>query len=89
MVEISAEHWFLGVGQKMDDTKGHRDVLLLPLEGGFECRIESADGAPDAAREDSSIHLRVRFGEILYIPEKLGFSVAEAHSRCGILKLEF
>ncbi|WP_159054158.1 hypothetical protein [Streptomyces sp. AS58] len=87
--EVGLARWTLGVGQRIDETNDRQDVLLLSLDGGFECRIDSAGEFPGKTLNDSSIHLRARFGEVLYIPKSLGFSVSGAHSLCSILKVEF
>ncbi|GAA1701070.1 hypothetical protein GCM10009680_47560 [Streptomyces yatensis] len=60
------------------------DVLLFPLRGGVRCRVEN-DGRTD--HRSAMVELRLRAGEMCYVPARHSCTLSEAVAPCELLLL--
>ncbi|MCQ8828674.1 class I tRNA ligase family protein [Streptomyces malaysiensis] len=59
------------------------DVLPFPLSGGALCRVEH----PDRERRAEALELRLRAGEMVYVPAHHSCTLSEARTPCRLLLL--
>ncbi|WP_159104093.1 hypothetical protein [Streptomyces sp. CdTB01] len=72
----------LPVGRERPDNKAATDLVLLPVEGGCDCRVD-LEAATDRARgQDATLNLRLRVGEALYVPCGLTYTLGGVHAPC-------
>ncbi|MBI0298317.1 hypothetical protein JBE04_28600 [Streptomyces sp. PRKS01-29] len=60
------------------------DILLFPLRGGVRCRVEDPDPAD---HQGGGVELRLRAGEMVFVPARHFCTLSEAWAPCRLLLL--
>jgi hypothetical protein len=84
---ISASYRDLAAGQRTGDVVREYDILLFTVRGGIECRVGATVRTGWTPSRNLPLALRMRFGEVLYVPRLFPFSIAEAHTPSTLLEL--
>ncbi|OPF83161.1 hypothetical protein VT50_0205455 [Streptomyces antioxidans] len=81
---VQAYERLLAAGAALPLGRAGADVLLFPLSGGVRCRVE-ARGA--ANHQGGGLELRLRAGEMVFVPARHSCSLSEAWTPCRLLLL--
>ncbi|MFJ8005313.1 hypothetical protein [Streptomyces fagopyri] len=86
---VGAHVWHLAVGYETPETRPGRDMVLLPVRGGCECRGRPVPQQDGGAVFGTPVRLRLRLGEALYLPAHFCYTLAEVHAPCIVIQLVF
>ncbi|WP_053847152.1 hypothetical protein [Streptomyces sp. NRRL B-24085] len=75
----------LAAGETREGLLADADTLLITIRGGLECSVRSASAAPP--RRHLPLTLRMRVGEVLYVPRSYPFSLTGGRSPSTVLQL--
>lgn len=72
----------LPAGEERADNRAATDLVLLPVQGGCDCRVELKPRGADPAACDQDLRLRLRTGEALYVPGGLAYALGGVYAPC-------
>ncbi|MEE4592975.1 hypothetical protein V2J94_13930 [Streptomyces sp. DSM 41524] len=81
---VEAYERLLPAGTALPLGRVGADVLLFPLSGGARCRVE---GPGPADPRGGGVELRLRAGEMVFVPARHSCTLSEAWAPCRLLLL--
>ncbi|MEV5433780.1 hypothetical protein [Streptomyces sp. NPDC052701] len=72
----------LPAGAERAGTRAATDLVLLPVRGGCDCRVELQPRGADSAALGQDLNLRLRTGEALYVPGGLTYALGGVYAPC-------
>ncbi|MEV7076526.1 hypothetical protein [Streptomyces sp. NPDC093990] len=82
---VRADFHDLAAGETRETLLTDADALLITVRGGLECSVRSASASPP--RRHLPLTLRMRVGEVLYVPHSYPFSLTAGRSSSTVLQL--
>ncbi|CAL9655673.1 hypothetical protein [Streptomyces sp. Tu 3180] len=80
--EVRRSLVLLLAGEERPDNRAATDLVLLPVQGGCDCRVELEPRGADPAASPRDLNLRLRVGEALYVPGGLTYALGGVHAPC-------
>ncbi|MFJ3306313.1 hypothetical protein ACIPSA_24980 [Streptomyces sp. NPDC086549] len=84
---VGSSYLTLPTGARSTGDTAATDLVLLPVRGSCDGRVEPSPPGQTRAVLDRALELRLRVGEALYVPSGFGYELNEAHSPCTLLVL--
>ncbi|MEU1179842.1 hypothetical protein ABZ464_19725 [Streptomyces sp. NPDC005820] len=84
---VGSSYLALDPGAQSGGNTAATDLVLLPVRGSCDGRVEPAPPGRARAVLDRPLELRLRVGEALYVPSGFDYALNEAHSPCTLLVL--
>ncbi|MFF9203827.1 hypothetical protein ACF1AE_18730 [Streptomyces sp. NPDC014986] len=80
--EVRRSLVLLLAGEERADNRAATDLVLLPVQGGCDCRVELKPRDADSAACAQNLNLRLRSGEALYVPSGLTYTLGGVYTPC-------
>jgi hypothetical protein len=80
--EVRGSLVLLSAGEERAGNRAATDLVLLPVQGGCDCRVELGPRDAHSAASDRDLNLRLRIGEALYVPGGLTYALGGVYTPC-------
>ncbi|MEU0788162.1 hypothetical protein ABZ341_42365 [Streptomyces sp. NPDC006173] len=74
----------LALGARHTDTTTETDLVLLPVHGSCGGRVEPTHPTQSSPRPQHTLELRLRVGEVLYLPRGYTYTLNDVHTPCTL-----
>jgi hypothetical protein len=85
---VRAFYWVVPAGGESGEIRSESDFVLVPIDGGCQCRVQPVLDGEDLTASDKPLTVRLRVGEVLYAPGRFSYALSEAYGPCVVLLLD-
>ncbi|MEU9447539.1 hypothetical protein [Streptomyces sp. NPDC048277] len=82
--EVTSSFVELPVGGSSDGNTAETDLMLLPVKGSCGGRVEPSVPGLGSAVLEHALELRLRVGEVLYVPRGFVYTLDAVHTPCTL-----